>query len=222
MTPTDADLQKNVIEALKWEPSVTHEHIGVYVANGVVTLTGVVPSYIEKHNAERVVEKMADVKAIVEKIEVHLKGDMIRDDSAIAKAILDRFHWSVLVPEDKVHVQVSDGWVTLKGELDWEFQRKAAEKLVRELTGVVHVSNAITLKPTVQAINPVKVKDKIEKALHRATQRESDRITIDVKGTCVTLRGNVRSLAEKNIVEATTWGCPGITEVQDRITVKSL
>lgn len=215
----DSQLQESVLEELKWEPSVHHEHIGVAVSEGIVTLSGTVPSFIEKHAAEKTVQKVAGVKAIVEKIEVKLPGSMIRNDEDIAKAVLERFKWSVLVPDNKLKATVTNGWVTLNGEVDWEYQRKAAEKLVRELTGVKFVTNSISLKPTFDATN---LKDKIEKALLRAAEHESNKINVEVQGSRVTLSGRVRSLAEMKLVEGTAWGCPGVTEVQDKLRVVSV
>jgi osmotically-inducible protein OsmY len=216
---TDAQLQVNVMEQLKWEPSLDHQHIGVSVSEGVITLSGTVSTFMEKHTAIKTAAKASGVKAIVENIEVKLKGSMIRTDEDIAKAVLERFKWSVLVPADKVLVEVANGNVTLKGTVDWEYQRKAAEKLIRELTGVKFVTNLMILKSSFDAIN---VKEKIETALKRAAEEESKKIHVDVTGGRVTLTGNVRSLSEMRMVEGTAWGCPGVTEVQDNLRVSSV
>lgn len=216
---TDAELQTSVLEELKWEPSVSHEHIGVSVTGGVVTLSGTVPTFVEKHSAEKTVERVAGVRAIVENITVKLPGSMVRSDEDIAQAILERFKWSVIVPGEKIKTKVSEGWVTLTGEVDWEYQRKAAEKLVRELTGVKFVSNLVKLKQNIDAIN---LKEKIEKALHRAADHEGKKINVDVHGGLVTLSGKVRSLSEMKLIEGTVWGCPGVTEVQDKLRVSAV
>lgn len=216
MMKTDTSIQKDVIEELKWEPSVNHEHIGVAVDEGIVTLSGTVPTFIEKHNAEVAVQRVAGVKAIVEKIEVKLPGSLVRDDQEIAKAIINQFQWSSLIPKDHIKAKVSNGWVTLSGEVVWEYQRKAAEKLVRELTGVKLISNNIVIKPKLIAAD---LKDKIEKALLRAAARESKQIDIEVRGSHVTLSGVVRSFAEMRAVEGAAWGAPGVTEVQDNLRV---
>lgn len=212
----DSDLQKNVIDALKWDPGISHEHIGVSVNNGVVSLFGTVPSFIEKYEAEKVASKVIGVQAIVEKIEVKLPYVMIRDDDSIAKAILERFKWSVSVPENEIKVTVSNGGVKLTGSVDWEYQRKTAEKLVRELTGVKFVTNSISIKPKINSIN---IKDKIEQALFIATERESNHINVDVDGSVVTLSGNVKSLSDLKLVEGTVWGCPGVTKIKDHLKV---
>ncbi|MDO9180898.1 MAG: BON domain-containing protein [Bacteriovorax sp.] len=213
---TDSQLQINIIEELKWEPSVNHEHIGVAVSDGIVTLSGTVPSFIEKHNAEKAAQRVAGVKAIVEKIEVKLPGSMVRDDEDIAKAIVNQFQWSTLVPHDKIQAKVSDGWVTLSGEVAWEYQRKAAIKLVRELVGVKFVTNSIVLKPKLEASE---LKEKIERALLRAAEHESKQIAIDVHGSQVTLSGYVHSFADLKAVEGAAWGAPGVTEVTDNLKV---
>ncbi len=213
---TDSQLQKNVMEELKWEPSVTHEHIGVSVSEGIVTLTGSVPTLIEKHNAEKAAQRVSGIKAIVEKIEVKLPGTLARDDEEIAKAIINQLDWNALIPKNKIKTKVTNGWVTLTGEVDWEYQRKAAEKLVRELKGVKFVSNSIVLKPKLEASL---LKEKIERALFRATERESKQIEVNVKGTQVTLSGLVRSFAEMEAIEGAAWAAPGVTEIQNNLKV---
>lgn len=211
---TDSQLQINVMEELKWEPSVNHEHIGVAVSDSIVTLSGTVPSFIEKHNAEKAAKRVTGIKAIVEKIEVKLPGTMIRDDEDIAKAIVNQFQWSTLIPHDKIKAKVSSGWVTLSGDVTWEYQRKAAEKLVRGLTGVKFITNDIQLKPKLEASF---LKEKIEKALLRAAEHESKQIEVDVRGTRVTLSGYVRSFSEMKAIEGTVWAAPGVTEVSDHL-----
>ena len=214
---TDSLIQKDVLEELKWEPSVNHEHIGISVSYGIVTLTGTVPSFIEKYNAEKAAQRVLGVKAIVEKIEVKLPGSLIRDDQELAKAIIDQFEWSALIPsQNKIKAKVSNGWVTLSGEVVWEYQRKAAEKLVRALNGVKFITNNIVIKPTIEASD---LKEKIEKALMRATERESKQIDVNVRGGHVTISGMVRSYAEMKAVEGVAWGAPGVTEVLNNLKV---
>lgn len=213
---TDTQIQRDVMEELKWEPSVNHEHIGIAVSDGIVTLSGSVPTFIEKHNAEIAAQRVAGVKAIVEKVEVKLPGSLVRDDEEIAKAIINQFQWSSLVPKDQIKAKVSNGWVTLSGEVVWEYQRKAAERLVRELTGVKLITNNIALKPKLEAAD---LKEKIERALLRAAERESKQIDVQVRGSHVTLSGVVRSFAEMRAVEGAAWGAPGVTEVQDNLRV---
>lgn len=214
---TDALIQKDVMEELKWDPSINHEHIGVSVSDGIVTLSGAVPSFIEKYNADKAAQRVLGVKAIVEKIEVKLPGSLIRDDHELAKAIVDQFQWSALIPShNKIMAKVSNGWVTLSGEVVWEYQRKAAEKLVRALNGVKFITNNIILKPKLEASD---LKEKIEKALMRATERESRQIDVNVHGRHVTLSGMVRSFAEMKAVEGAAWGAPGVNEVLNNLKV---
>ena len=213
---TDNQIQKDVIDELKWEPSVNHEHIGVAVSDGIVTLSGTVSTFIEKHNAEISTQRVAGVKAIVEKIEVKLPGSLVRDDQEIAQAIISQFKWSSLIPDDNIKAKVSSGWVTLNGEVTWEFQRKAAERLVRELTGVKLVTNNIVLKPKFEASD---LKNKIEEALMRAAEREGKKIDVVVNGSKVTLSGTVRSFSEMRAIEGAAWGAPGVTEVKDKLKV---
>ena len=213
---TDANLQTKVMEELKWEPSVNHEHIGVSANDGIVTLSGSVSNFIEKHNAETAAQRVAGVKAIVEKIEVNLSGSEARNDDDIAKAIINQFDWNTLIPHDKIKVMVSDGWITLEGQVVWDYQRKAAEKLVRELKGVKFVTNKIILKPNIEALD---LKHKIQKTLMRAAEHEMNQIEVDVQGSQVTLSGVVRSFAEMKAVEGAAWGAPGVTEVKDNLRV---
>lgn len=210
---SDAQIQTDVIQELKWDPRVTHEHIGVAVSDGIVTLSGTVPSYIEKSSAEKATQRVGGVKAVVEKIEVKVPGSYRRDDQDIAKAIIDQFQWHVEVPDDLVKASVENGWVDLTGQVEWEYQRTAAERAVRGLTGVRGIANKITLRPKVA--QPAEIKSKIEQALKRAAEREADHLTIDVRGTRVILSGKVRSFAELRDVRGVAWSAPGVTSVDD-------
>jgi osmotically-inducible protein OsmY len=213
---SDAQIQKNIIEELKWEPSVNHEHIGVSVSDGIVTLTGTVTTFIEKYNAEKATGRVAGVKAIVEKIEVKLPGSSVRDDEDIANAIVNLLEWNSLVPKGKIKARVSNGWVVLDGEAAWEYQRKEAEKIVRGLTGVKLVTNNILIKSNIEATG---LKEKIERALLRAAEHESKQIEVKVDGTHVTLNGVVRSYSELKAVEGAAWSAPGVTDVHDNLKI---
>jgi osmotically-inducible protein OsmY len=210
---TDAQIQKDVMQELTWDASVTHEHIGVAVQDGVVTLSGTVPSYIEKSAAEKAAQRIAGVKAVVERIDVKLPGSLERDDQDIARAIIDQFRWHSQVPQDLVKVSVQNGWVDLSGEVEWDFQRNAAEAAVRGLLGVKGIVNKIALKA--RAVQPAVIKSKIEEALKRAAEREADRIGIEILGTRVILSGKVRSFAELRDVKGAAWSAPGVTSVDD-------
>ena len=210
---TDAQIQTDVMQELKWDPSITHEHVGVAVAQGIVTLSGTVPSYIEKSSAERAAQRVSGVKAVVEKIEVKIPGSYHRDDQDIAKAIVDQFRWHSQVPDELVKASVENGWVQLTGEVEWDYQRNAAENAIRGLTGIKGIANKITIKPKV--VQSSEIKSKIEGALKRAAEREADRIGVEVRGTRVFLSGKVRSFAELRDVRGAAFSAPGITAVED-------
>jgi osmotically-inducible protein OsmY len=210
---TDAQIQTDVMQELKWDPSITHEHIGVAVSDGIVTLSGTVPSYIDKTSAEKAVQRVGGVKAVVEKIEVKVPGSYHRDDQDIAKAIIDQFQWHTQVPHALVKARVENGWVELAGDVEWDYQRSAAENAIRGLTGVRGITNKIAIKAKVA--QPFEIKEKIEEALKRAAERETDRIAVEVRGTRVILSGKVRSFAELRDVRGAAFSAPGVTSVDD-------
>ncbi len=214
---TDSQIQNDVIQELKWDPSVTHEHIGVTVDDGIVTLSGTVPTYIEKWAAEKAAQKVAGVKAVVEKIEVKLASSTERDDKALAKAVVQQFKWNVQVPDQLIKTSVEDGWVTLTGEVEWDFQRNAAAKCIRALSGVRGVSNDITIK--VKKVQPEVIKQKIEEALRREVEREAQKIKVDVNGSKVTLSGDVHSFREKWDARGAALSAPGVTTVENNLQI---
>lgn len=213
---TDSQIQKDVMDELKFDPTITHERVGVAVKNGIVTLTGSVPSYFEKTAAERAAHRVAGVQAVAEEIEVKYPGSYARDDGDIAESILHAFRWNVRIPEKKLKVQVTKGWVTLAGEVEWEFQRTAAEEALKSLAGVTGVTNSIEIKPKIQATD---VKTKIEQALKRSAEREANQIMVQVEGRHVTLSGKVRSYAELLDARGAAWSAPGVTAVEDRLSI---
>lgn len=214
---TDSQIQNDVMQELKWDPSVTHEHIGVAVNEAIVTLSGHVPTYIEKWAAEKAVQRVAGVKAVIEKIEVKLPGSLARDDEALALAIVDQFKWNVQVPDQLIKASVEGGWVDLVGEVEWDFQRIAAEKCVRALTGVKGVSNKISLKA--KPIQPEVVKQKIEEALKREVEREARKITVKVSGSKVILSGGVHSFKEMLNARGAALSAPGVTSVENNLHI---
>jgi osmotically-inducible protein OsmY len=213
---TDTELQRDVMNELKWEPTIKAAEIGVGVKDGVVTLSGYVDSYVKKWAAERAAARVSGVRAVAEKIQVRLAGSLKRSDEDIARAVADVLEWNVLVPHDRVEVQVQDGLVTLSGEVEWGYQKYAAEEAVRYLMGVVLFNNQITVKPPVK---PLDVKDKIESAFRRNALLDSRRVTVETRGGCVILSGSVRNWAERAEAQWTAWAAPGVSEVENNIII---
>jgi len=214
---TDTDLRQDIIDELVWEPSIDAAAIGVAVEDGVVTLSGHVPSYAEKWAAEHVAKRVAGVRAVADDIMVRLPGMSVRSDSDIARAALNALEWDVWVPEARVTVTVSDGWITLEGTVDTQHQRLAAQRAVRALTGVKGVTNLITVTPTVQ---PADVTTKITGAFQRSAVLDARQIQVETHGAKVVLRGNVRTWAERTTAERAAWAAPGVAEVDNQIAVQ--
>jgi osmotically-inducible protein OsmY len=215
LTRTDEQIQQDVFAELKWDARLQPNEIGVIVKDGVVTLTGWVDSYLKKWTAEDVAHRVGGVKAVANDIEVKLSSE--RTDPDIAAAAVRAIEWDSAVPSDKVQVTVSKGWVTLKGEVEWQYQREDAERVIRRLAGVKGVSNLIMVKPRTTASE---LKKKIEDSLVRSAQLDANRITVEVQGTKAILRGTVRSWAEKEEAERVVWSAPGIVSVENRITLE--
>ncbi len=215
---TDAQLKKDVTAELEWDPSINPSHVGVTAADGVVTLSGHLNTFAEKYAVERAVQRVQGVKAIAMELDVKLEPGHKRSDSEIAGAVESALLWHALVPAERIQVKVEKGWITLKGEVDWEYQRQNAEKAVRPLTGVVGISNTITLKPSV---TPAKVADRIRDAMARHAEREAKHIEVMVSGSAVTLRGTVDSWAERNAAFGAAWSAPGVLSVVNEIRVQS-
>lgn len=213
----DTTIQKDVIDEVRWDPRIQAREIGVATNGGVVTLTGVVSSYAEKWAAERAAERVGGVKAVASELEVVLPAQHTRTDSDLAHRILEAFKWDILVREDKVQVLVRDGWVQLDGDVEWQYQKDATARAVRNITGVRGVTNAIALAPP--PVSAYDVIRKIKAALHRQVQSESDRITVVTSDHVVTLTGTVPTFAERRAVEWAAWSAPGVREVRDELSV---
>jgi osmotically-inducible protein OsmY len=209
-------MQKDVLAELKWDARVMPNEIGVVVKNGIVTLTGWVDSYPKKWAAEEAAHRVRGVKAVANDIEVRLPNSLERTDADIAAAAVHALESDASLSIDKLDVTVSKGWLTLKGEVEWQYQKEDAERVVSRLTGVKGVTNLIIVKPRV---TPSELKRKIEQALVRNAQTDAQRITVEVQGTKVILKGTVRSWAEREEAERVAWLAPGVTEVENRITL---
>jgi osmotically-inducible protein OsmY len=216
MMKTDKQLQQDVLDELVWEPSVDAAEIGVSVENGVVILNGAVKSLTEKWTAERVTQRVDGVRAVTDELTVKPAGDSKQGDPQIAQAALNALDWNASVPNDRIKVLVENGWVTLDGNVEYHFQKDAAEGAIRNLKGVKGVSNLITIKPRVATGDVIHA---IKKALHRAAQVDAEKISVEATGSKVILRGNVRSWAEREEAERAAWAAPGVTNVQNDVRI---
>ena len=216
--PSDEQIQRDVLAELRFEPRVTPHEIGVAVKDGVVTLMGWVDSYTKRWAAEEAAHRVRGVKAVANDIDVRLPLSAARTDVDIAAAAVRALEWDAMVPIDKLDVTVSKGWVTLKGEVEWQYQKQDAERVVRRLSGVRGVTNLILVTPRLTASE---LKEKIELALVRSAQLDAQRITVEVQGTKAILRGTVRAWAEREEAERAAWAAPGITAVENLITISS-
>ncbi len=212
----DLELRRDILDELEWEPSIDPADIGVTAHGGVVTLTGPVKSYTEKLAAERVVRRVKGVKAIANDLEVRLPGGAARSDADIARAAVDALKWKTSVPDGRIEVSVSKGWITLEGEVDWQYQRDAALEAVHHLVGVTGVNNLVTVKPRVSASE---VKSRIEMAFLRSAELDAQKVRVQTHDGKVTLRGDVRSWSERREAERTAWSAPGVTQVENLIAI---
>ncbi|MDP3251815.1 MAG: BON domain-containing protein [Hydrogenophaga sp.] len=213
---TDAQLKKDVEAELEWEPSINAAAVGVAVKDGVVTLSGHLDTFLEKYEVEKVVQRVSGVRAVAVEIDVKLTAGNKRSDSEIAHAVETALTWHSSVPADRIQARVEKGWVTLSGEVDWEYQRAAAANLARPLLGVVGVTNTIELKPR---STPAHIGTRIRDALTRQAEREAKGIEVQVNGSTALLRGTVHSWAERVAAQGAAWSAPGITRVDNELRV---
>lgn len=214
---TETQLQRDVLDELRWEPSIDANDVGVMAHEGVVTLTGKVDSFAEKDAAQRAAQRVAGVQAVANDLEVVVPGAHKRDDTDIARAALDAIAWNYNVPKDQVRLTVRNGWITLDGEVDWQYQREAALKSVMFLNGVQGVTNNLVVRPKA---TPQQIKGKIQAALQRTASRDAAKIEVETVGGKVILRGTVRSWAERDDAERAAWSAPGVSGVESHIEIE--
>jgi osmotically-inducible protein OsmY len=213
---SDMDLQKDVAAELKWEPRLREDEIGVTVRDGVVTLTGFVPDYAQRRVAAKAAERVVGVRAVAQELVVKVPEAAQRSDTELAHQVVNALAWDIEVPDGKIKARVENGWVTLEGEVDWQYQRGSAERAVRYLTGVRGVNNMVTIKPHA---SPYDVAQHIKAALHRTAEADAKKIQVTASDGKVTLTGTVRSWPERADIERAAWSASGVTAVDDRLAV---
>ncbi len=217
MKKSDSQLQQDVLQELKYEPTINASQVGVTAKDGIVGLIGNVQNYAAKYEAVHAAERVAGVKAVTDELKVDLPAFHVRNDEDIARAALNELQWDVWVPADRIKVKVDSGWITLEGDVDYKYQQTAANEAVRNLTGVKGVTNLITLKQP--AVSSSEVKTNIELALHRAAEIDADNIKVSVNKDKVVLNGKVSSWAERQEAERAAWSAPGVNEVVDYLVI---
>lgn len=214
----DLSLRQDVERELGWEPMVQSAEIGVGVKDGIVTLSGVVDSHAAKRAAERAAARVFGVKAVSSQLEVACAGSEDRGDAEIAWAAANALAWNPLIPADRIHIEVSLGWVTLEGSVEWRFQRRAAEDAIGDLAGVAGVTNLISVAPAVPA---GEITEQVESTIDKDCARFARRIVVETRGDCVTLWGSVQSLQQREAAEKAAWSVPGVRDVSNHITVEA-
>ena len=214
----NSQLQHEVLAELEFDPSVDATKIGVTAEDGIVTLTGHVPTFTDKWNAERIVKRIHGVRAVANEIDVSLPATETHDDAAIARSAANALNWNTVVPRDQITITVTHGWITLDGSVEWQFQKRAAEDAVRVLTGVRGVSNTIAVVPKVLGPD---VKAKIEAALKRNAEVDAKKINVTATAGTVTLSGQVRSWIEREDAVNAAWSAAGVKNVIDEIHIRA-
>jgi osmotically-inducible protein OsmY len=213
---SDSEIERDVRDELKWDPDLDSENIAVSVKNGVVTLAGFTRSYTDKLEAEAAAKRVAGVLAVANDIEVRLPAIDQRPDPDIARDAVAALKSQLPISYDRIKVIVKDGWITLEGAVEWQYQKTTAENAVRKVKGVKGATNVITVKPKVE---PSELKRKIQEAFIRNAEVDANRITVEANGSEVILKGTVRSWIEREEAERVAWSAPGVTKVEDRIVV---
>ncbi|MEO6057733.1 MAG: BON domain-containing protein [Gemmatimonadales bacterium] len=213
---TDNEMRTDILAELSWDAGIRDEDIAIAVKEGVVTIAGTVDTYAQRYGAERAVERVHGVRAIANDLKVKLPGTLERSDADLAHAAVNALRWNIQVPDDRIQVKVANGWLTLEGEVDRFFQKEAAEHALRYLTGVKGVANLITLRA---APTPSDVKQRIRTSLKRQAEVDAEHVSVETSGSRVTLRGTVRSVAERRDAERAAWNAPGVMRVDNELAV---
>ncbi len=213
---TDSQLQRDVIEELEWDPRVDHADIGVSVVDGVVSLNGWVKSYAEKIAAETAAKRVGGVNAIAEELKIRYASDAKTADHEIAKRILEIFKYNVLIPDERIKVKVEKGWVSLTGDVEWNYQSVEAAKAVGKVSGVFGVTNHLAIRNQAHASD---IRKRIGDAFKRQADLDAKSVTITAVGNKVTLGGKVKALHERRLAEQAAWAAPGVTTVEDHIVI---
>jgi osmotically-inducible protein OsmY len=213
---TDLAIKQRIEDELEFEPSITASNVGVSVENGIVTLTGHVPSFGQKARIEEIVSRIKGVRGFAEEIEVRYPGQQSTADDVLAKRALEAIRWNAFVPNDMVKVKVQKGFITLTGTAEWQFQKDAAFRAVRDMDGISGVYNLIELKPKPTVVD---VKQRIENALKRDAELEAQAIRVQVADGKVTLEGKVKAWSERGIAERAAWAAPGVRQVEDHLSI---
>ena len=213
---SDSELKRTVLNELGWDPSLNASRIGVSVEDGIATLTGEVESYAEMVAALHAASRVFAVRGVADEIKVRLPDYNERTDADIARSAANALAWTATVPRDCVKVLVENGWLALEGEVNWQFEKEAAEAAVRSLRGIVGISNDVVVRPIVDRLE---VKGRIEDAFERHAHIDAKRAKVETKGTKIILSGKVSSCFERKEAERIAWATPGVTEVEDNLIV---